>query len=1071
MPIGAGALSVMPASAARLLVGPWYQQAGGVWVVDSEYEMDRLHERLMVKGEPFGWDTETTGVNPKKENAARGVGRIVCWSAAFFDDKLGQHPLTGLPLARRVFVKNWGEAVEKRWLYKFEDWFSSEDYLKIGANIFSFDRHVLYNHGIELFGIVFDNVRASRLHDPSSWAHSLKDQGQALGYEIREYNELFQRPKILKNGKQGKEMVLVPLTEVVKDPLWLDQLIDYASLDAKMSLECWPVKAAQLQERRWQGEKTLLDFYNERLNPYMYVLSGAERAGWDLDSQWCFEQSKIAEYDAGKLERKLVEWTGVRMNFNSPKQIAHYLYGRTPQQVVKANPALIPGRGFAIPPVSRPKKIKPGQEPPPPTDDIALSYLSTHVKSQRDQVGLKSLLEWRSVMKTKQYLDKLPGIVDVRGQNRIHCQLSPDAETGRLTARNPPLQQIPKPGKDPVADRYCVREAFTCPPGYGLICADYSQLEMRILAHFLKVLFNDTKLADDLETGDLHAATALRTFGRDEVEIPEEAPVDIVVAHKWEELDPFTAHDPKWMNTMAGMVRDTPLKAVKKFFPSFRDKGKIVNFCVSEDTLALTPRGWKRHDQLRPGMKVLGRTGWVKINKVHRYEDTELVDMWGFHVTRQHRWWAERRTTLGGGPRRYFEEFVQTDQFTAEHRARLSTPQQLEDRSGLTPSEAALIGWLLTDGHVNKQACSVFQKNPLFIPVLDELFKAYPHSRYVRPSGIVQWRLKQSVAEKYRHICDNISEDFVLSLGPEQRRRFVEAGWHADGVTKRRKPWGKYLAREPERSRFDQNAGPTADAFRLAMFLEGYYVSQSEEVSRTGKRFLHMTMSSPYKTRQRKPLSSVGSGMSWCLETEDSTFTIRRGDRIAITGNSVNYGKTAFGLGRDLRDENDDPIGDEAAQDILDAYFRAYPGILSYKKWSISYARKRGYARTLLGRYRPLIHIWQEIDRIRRHAERQAQNTPIQGSAMDVAMMAQLKTNTHPAPQLMDSGFYDDELARMEVTHIMQIHDELVFRCPWAHIEEARARVKLLMENPLEKALSVPLPVEAGIGVTWREAH
>lgn len=759
------------------LIGPAHQTAGGVWVVDSDYEVDRLYERLTTPGEVFGLDTETRDINPKEMSPAVGKGWIVVWSCAFFDERLGTHPLTGYPLAQRVFVQNWGIAEEKRWLYKFQPWFEDHKYKKVGANFFSFDKHVFKNHAIDVHGIVFDNTRGSKLNDVSQLEHGLKVQGLALGYVMREYSELFMRPKIKRNGQPGKDMVLVPLLEVVKDPAWLATLIDYASMDAKVSLEAWPPVADKLKRQPWRNGQTMLDYYNVVDNPYYYVLSGAEEQGWDLDETWCNELAIVAERDMGKLERELVEWTGVVMNFGSPTQIGHYLYGTTAEQVVKANPNIIPGRGFPIPPVTKSKKKpKPWEDPDPenpfrPTDAVALQWLADNVRSKRDRVGLRKLLEWRKIKDTNKYLVGLPKFQDARG--RVHCMLGPDTDTGRLAARKPALQQIPVPGKDPIADRYMVREAFTCSPGEMLIGADYSQLEMRILAHFLIELFDDHKLADDLQAADLHSATSIRVFSNPGFDVPEEfvrkygAPPHIT---HWDQISAFaqkTDHgDPvdtaKWLNELPYIPIGTPVKVIKTFFFSFRNKGKIVNF-------------------------------------------------------------------------------------------------------------------------------------------------------------------------------------------------------------------------------------------------------------------------------------------------------------------SVNYGKTAWGLGYDLRDSEGNPIGEEAAQKILDAYFEAYPAILRYKKWSINYATKHGYARTLDGRYRPLPHIWDRNNGVRGHAERQAQNTPIQGSAADIAKKAQLKTNTLKIPELLEHGWFDEELYRMEVKHIMQIHDELIFKCPKDNAKDALARVTAIMEDPLDKPLRIPLPVAGKYGMTWRE--
>lgn len=718
MPLGLGQRLVRAALSAAEetyggapeLIGPPYQREGGVWVVDSEYDVDRLHERLM-SAEVAGLDCETVDINPMQESPATGKGRICVWSCAYFDERLGTHPQTGKRLAQRVFVPNYGKAEEGRWLYRFQDWFESDEHKKVLHAGFSFDRLIWANHGIDL-RLHYDTLRMSRLHDTNRLDHDLKVWGAELGYEMYEYRSLFSRPMILKSGRPGKKLVLAPLTEVVLDPTWRATLVDYASLDAKVCLELYEVLAERLARRPWREVDgrwlTMLDYYDVKSRPYGYVINGAEMAGWDLDEMWCAEQSERALRDMNALEQELVAWAGAPVNFRSTVQLQQFLYGSEPAVVVKKG-SLVPGKGFPIP---RVKKSKTAERP---TDAVALDWLETHVHSKRDRAGLRTLIRWKKAGKMREYLVKLPRFRTEQG--RVHCQLAPETDTGRLAAKNPPLQQIPRPD----GDAYKIREAFTCPPGWTLVGGDWSQLEMRILAHYLVVLFDDHVLANDLEGSDLHAATAKRVFHL-----------------------------------------DCPVDRVKKEHPDARNKGKVLNF-------------------------------------------------------------------------------------------------------------------------------------------------------------------------------------------------------------------------------------------------------------------------------------------------------------------KVNYGGTEYSIGRELRDEDGDPIGTEAAREILDAYFVAYSAIRRYQRWAINYARKKRCARTLLGRYRDLPEILHPDEWVRGHAERQALNTPIQGSAADVASEAMLKCNTLRIRPLLELGYFDEELARMGAQLVMQIHDELIFRCPAAHAVEVRDRVKFIMENPLDKPLTVPLPAEVNIGMSWAE--
>ncbi len=163
------------------------------------------------------------------------------------------------------------------------------------------------------------------------------------------------------------------------------------------------------------------------------------------------------------------------------------------------------------------------------------------------------------------------------------------------------------------------------------------------------------------------------------------------------------------------------------------------------------------------------------------------------------------------------------------------------------------------------------------------------------------------------------------------------------------------------------------------------------------------------------------------------------------------YGKTAAGLGMQITDENGLAIGKAAAQQIIDDYFEALPGMDRLFEHFRTEARELGYVRTLLGRNRPLpkMHssdIWEV-----RAAERQAVNSPIQGSAADIVTQAMMRCSDLPA-QL-----------------ILQVHDELVFEVDACIAEEQCAIIKERMENPFQRPLAVQLKVDAGIATTWSE--
>jgi DNA polymerase-1 len=163
------------------------------------------------------------------------------------------------------------------------------------------------------------------------------------------------------------------------------------------------------------------------------------------------------------------------------------------------------------------------------------------------------------------------------------------------------------------------------------------------------------------------------------------------------------------------------------------------------------------------------------------------------------------------------------------------------------------------------------------------------------------------------------------------------------------------------------------------------------------------------------------------------------------------YGKTAFSLARDLG------IGRRQAEAFIQAYFARYPGVRTFIDATIADARETGTVRTLLGRLRRLPDLRAKSFPVRAEAERQAVNTPVQGSAADLIKQAMIDLSA----ELRRRGLR----ARL----VLQIHDELLLEVPEAEAEEARALVREVMEGALE--LDVPLVADARLGRSWADVH
>jgi len=458
-------------------------------VIRTEASARDLVNHLTNLPGPFAIDCETVGIDPSKQSPVYN-GRMVCFSLAWDSDN-GIHTAV-------VDVGN---------LPTFAKWLKSV--ALVGHNIFGFDRHIFANHSVLLGNITHDTMLMSRLARNSNFMrHGLKPLAlEYLGLEMDDFKKTFSRPllgpvltraKVSHSKRKGipttlgtswqvipKKTELIPLDEVFADPDHpkYNTLIHYAALDAYATLLLLPVMADLLKKLPGNKEhETGLEVYENVWHQQMYPVYEAERNGLYLDPELC--ALAVLEYQAEVKPKRIAlrRWFGRDVNIKSFKQLQEFLYEE---------------KGFQIPPINgSPKAIKRTKPGEKPTSEVAIRWLT-----QNYDVGpLGSLPIIKRAARDIHRLKTFPSNRDRFG--RIHYQLAPKTATGRLSASNLPIQQVPKFG--------VLRTAFRAEPGHKLIVADYSQLEMRVLAHFLIKLFDDHDLANDLATGDLHAITAER---------------------------------------------------------------------------------------------------------------------------------------------------------------------------------------------------------------------------------------------------------------------------------------------------------------------------------------------------------------------------------------------------------------------------------------------------------------------------------------------------------------------------------------------------------------------------------
>ncbi|MCL6000808.1 DNA polymerase I [Neisseria meningitidis] len=327
---------------------------------------------------------------------------------------------------------------------------------KIGQNL-KYDQHVFANYGIALNGIAGDSMLASYIIE-SHLGHGLDElSGRWLGLETITYESLC--------GKGAKQIGFADVA--------IGQATEYAAQDADFALRLEAHLRAQMDEKQ-------LEMYEKMELPVAQVLFEMERNGVQIDRAELTRQSAELGAELMKLEQQAYAAAGQPFNLNSPKQLQEILFDKMG----------IPTKGLK-------KTAKGGIS----TNEAVLEQLAP------DYPLPKIILQNRSLAKLKStYTDKLPEMISPR-DNRVHTTYAQAvAITGRLASNNPNLQNIPIR----TAEGRRVRRAFTAPQGSVIVSADYSQIELRIMAH----LSGDKTLIAAFQNGeDVHRRTAAEVFG------------------------------------------------------------------------------------------------------------------------------------------------------------------------------------------------------------------------------------------------------------------------------------------------------------------------------------------------------------------------------------------------------------------------------------------------------------------------------------------------------------------------------------------------------------------------------
>ncbi|HET7570715.1 MAG TPA: DNA polymerase I [Gammaproteobacteria bacterium] len=334
---------------------------------------------------------------------------------------------------------------------------------KVGHHM-KYDAHVLARYGIELNGIAFDTMLESYVLDSTASRHDMDSLAlKYLGLETIHYEDVA--------GKGAKQIRF--------DEVDIEAATEYAAEDADVTLklhrELWP---------RLEAEPRLAALFSDLEMPLARVLFRMEHTGVLVDCNMLNMQSNEIRAKMAALEREAHDLAGGPFNLGSPKQLQQIFFEQLGLPILRKTPK--------------------GQ---PSTAEDVLQELAADFDLPR------VILDYRALSKLKStYTDRLPECVS-SSSGRVHTSYHQAvAATGRLSSSDPNLQNIPVR----TAEGRRIRQAFIAPPGSKIVAADYSQIELRIMAH----LSGDAALQKAFSTGeDIHRATAAEVFGLDPDEV------------------------------------------------------------------------------------------------------------------------------------------------------------------------------------------------------------------------------------------------------------------------------------------------------------------------------------------------------------------------------------------------------------------------------------------------------------------------------------------------------------------------------------------------------------------------
>ena len=351
-------------------------------------------------------------------------------------------------------------------LEKLKPLLESETITKVGQHL-KYDMNVLANYGIELRGIAADTMLQSYVLNSTATRH---DMDSLANYYLDESTTKFEELA----GKGKKQLTF--------NQIEIEPASAYAAEDADITWRLY-----ETLQQAYADQPELNAVLNDIEVPLVPVLSHIERNGALIDPAMLLAQSAEIEIRLAELEQEAYEAAGEPFNLSSPKQLQTILFEKQGLPVIKKTPKGAPSTAEEV------------------LQELALEYPLP-----------KLIIEHRGLAKLKStYTDKLPTMIDP-GTKRLHTSYHQAVTaTGRLSSTDPNLQNIPVRS----AEGRRIRNAFIAPAGYKIVAADYSQIELRIMAH----LSGDAGLVNAFAAGeDIHRATAAEVFKVTPLEVSDD---------------------------------------------------------------------------------------------------------------------------------------------------------------------------------------------------------------------------------------------------------------------------------------------------------------------------------------------------------------------------------------------------------------------------------------------------------------------------------------------------------------------------------------------------------------------